>query len=160
MITATSEIMEHFTSDFLSMCLYFKNTECCAEHTMMVTADNRLLQECIIKMFLAIILATLLIGQRSGDTNKFSSNVNPGIQSISPVHQSSPAIQSTIQSSPVIIDTTNTNFIRKKPNGAFNSLITYKNNIVSKQVTNVHEDTSPPCRDVSSLTTHVQYPVT
>ena len=90
----------------------------------------------------------------SHNMNKLS----PIIQSISPVHQSSPAIQSTIQSSPVIIDTTNTNFIRKKPNGAFNSLITYKNNIVSKQVTNVHEDTSPPCRDVSSLTT--QYPVT
>ena len=86
------------------------------------------------------------------------------IKSNNPVHQSSPSVQSSnpvhnpVQSSDYRYDQ-HKFYIRKKPNGAFNSLITYKNNIVSKQVTNVHEDTSPPCRDVSSLTTHVQYPV-
>ena len=113
-----------------------------------------------------ILVYNMTYKNRKQQFNKsISHNMNklsPIIQSISPVispvHQSSPAIQSTIQSSPVIIDTTNTNFIRKKPNGAFNSLITYKNNIVSKQVTNVtrgHQSTMS--RRVESYNTISSY---
>ena len=50
--------------------------------TMMVTADN--VYRPVYFLGRPCDLSTLLIGWRSGDTNKFSSNVNPAIQSISP----------------------------------------------------------------------------